>query len=89
MSDELKDTDVEPTELEDKKEPKKKGEEEPAWLNKLMDKLDNVLPSEKQTEGAQQVPVPNPPPPPEPEDEDDHQEPKTKNPVQRVLDWLM
>lgn len=90
MSEELKDTDVEPTEPTDKKEPKQKGEEEPAWLNKLMDKLDNVLPTGNQTDqGAQQVPVPNPPPPPEPEDEEDHLEPKTKNPLQKVLDWLM
>ncbi|OBS85773.1 hypothetical protein BAY68_19330 [Bacillus pumilus] len=88
MSEKVKENDVEPTEPEDKKEPKTKGEEEPAWLNKLFDKLENLSPSEKQTEGAQQVPVPNPPPP-QPEEEDDHQEQKTKNPLQKVLDWLM
>ncbi|MGQ7864086.1 hypothetical protein [Bacillus sp. WC2502] len=89
MSEKLKENDVEPTEPEDKKEPKTKGEDEPAWLNKLMDKLDNVLPTEKQTEGAQQVPVPNPPPVKEPEDEEDREEAPTKSPVQKLMDWLM
>ena len=90
MSEELKEPGVEETASEDKKEPKQEGEKIPSWGKELMEKVNKFTSMDSQSDqGAQQVPVPNPPPPPEQEDEDDHQEPKTKNPLQKVLDWLM
>jgi hypothetical protein len=74
--------DPEPPKNEPPAEPPKKGDDTPAWAQKIINLLESK-PQEPKAEPQQQIPVPQPPA----RKEEDHQEPKEKK--KSFWDYLM